>query len=362
MSGEPKTCVFCGKNEKLTREHVFGDWISRIGVAVPECRNGAGPLNRSLRDLGRGRPWSLNVRDVCGDCNNGWMSRLESVGRRVLTPLIFGTAGTICREDAAALAVWTHKTSLVGMLVSSSEERARGYGVPPAEYRALQQQQAMALPGSQFWIGRYAGRQRFSAIWVTPVCVDIIGHADPSFPHGYVMTVVLGEVLLHGVRFTTPGLDLPLSVGQVLVPLSHGEGAVSWPPTSDIDDLRIAGLIQGLELNSELADVSLVPWRPAVDLPRSTREGSLIRVPTPCGKHTIFYPQELFAAAINGNFCAFASCCECDKAYLVRTQADGAHFKAEGTLEAISQIYEDLAGDEFSIDSPAGTFIFKVTS
>jgi len=51
--------------------------------------------------------------------------------------------------------------------------------------------------------------------------------------------------------------------------------------------------------------------------------------------------------------------CECGKTYLVQTEADGAHFKAEGTLEAVAAAYEKLSGDEFVIQSDAGQFVFK---
>ncbi len=37
-----KTCAFCEASGKLTGEHVFGDWVSRIGLDVPESRFGAG--------------------------------------------------------------------------------------------------------------------------------------------------------------------------------------------------------------------------------------------------------------------------------------------------------------------------------
>lgn len=56
---------------------------------------GAGPLNRIGRELGVRRPFRQTVRDVCGDCNHGWMSRLEVVAQRVLTPFILGQPGQI---------------------------------------------------------------------------------------------------------------------------------------------------------------------------------------------------------------------------------------------------------------------------
>src|SRR5690242_17086374 len=56
--------------------------------------------------------------------------RLEGVAARVLTPMILGRAGTIERNDQAAIVRWATKTALVGMLLSSDRDRAAGYGVP----------------------------------------------------------------------------------------------------------------------------------------------------------------------------------------------------------------------------------------
>ena len=134
---------------------------------------------------------------------------------------------------------------------------------------------------------------------------------------------------------------------------------MTWPSHSLVDDARFVRLSKGLELVSQLGNVSLAPWRPAVDLPRSTFAGSLVRLPTPCGKHFVFYPADLEFAGLNGDYYTFSTSCECGQAYLVQTEADGAHFKAEGTLEAVAAAYEKLSGDEFVIQSDAGHFLFK---
>ena len=359
MIKKRKTCAFCGTSGKLTGEHVFGDWLSRIGLDVPECRFGAGPLNRSARELGVSKAFARKVRDVCSHCNNGWMSKLESVACRVLTPFILGNPGSISNEDTSAIAAWIQKTALVGMLVSSEDERAAGYGLPQDEYRAIYVLQGEPLPNSQFWMGRYQGQQRFSSIWVTPMVVNIDGHAEPELPQGFAVTVVLGELLFHGVCFITPSLYFVHNAPDRLVSLWPSAAPVAWPTQTSVDDAKFVRLSKGLELVSQLANVSLAPWRPAVDLPCSTFADSLIQLPTPCGKHFVFYPADLQFAGLAGDYYTFSMACECGKAYLVQTEADGAHFKAEGPLEEIFAIYEELSGDEFVIESDEGPFVFE---
>lgn len=119
--------------------------------------HGAGPLSLIGRELGIRPPFRQTVKDVCGDCNNGWMSQLEVVAQRVLASVILGEPGQIATTDAAAIAMWTQKTALTAMLVAPQQERDAGYGLPASEYRELWTlRDAMRpLAASQFWLGRY---------------------------------------------------------------------------------------------------------------------------------------------------------------------------------------------------------------
>ena len=361
MREPQRTCVFCGAGGRLTGEHVFGDWLTRIGLDLSPSRHGAGPINRSARDLGVSRPFTRTVRDVCGSCNNGWMSNLEAVASRVLSPFILGKAGSVSEKDAGAVVAWVQKTALVGLLVSSEDDRTRGYGVRAHEYRALYElrDEAAPLPASQFWIGRHDGEQRLASVWVTPMVVKVNGLPEPDLPQAYVMTVVLGELLLHGVRFTAPGLQFDFKSADGFMQAWPKAGPVSWPCGTTIDDRKFPRLSKGLNLVSLLPNVTLMPWRPAADLPPSTADGPRVRLPTPCGEHFVFYPQALNLAGLSGDFYSFITSCECGKAYLVQTEEDGAHFKAEGAGQAISDAYEALPGEEFVIEDDGGQFVFK---
>lgn len=45
--------------------------------------------------------------------------------------------------------------------------------------------------------------------------------------------------------------------------------------------------------------------------------------------------------------------------YLIQTESDGAHYKAVGPVESISQLYESLPGEEVVIDDRHGVFPCK---
>jgi hypothetical protein len=55
----------------------------------------------------------------------------------------------------------------------------------------------------------------------------------------------------------------------------------------------------------------------------------------------------------------FLAGCACPFRYIIRTEADGAHMKRYGELEAIEAAYEEWPGEEFVIEVEHGTIFFK---
>lgn len=357
----PATCAFCGFSGKLTGEHVFGDWLSRIGLELEPALHAAGPLNRLDRNLGVRPPFRQTVKDVCGTCNHGWMSQLEVTAQRVLTPLILGEPGEIAATDAGAVAAWTQKTAITGMLVSSQEARDAGYGLPASEYRELWtlRDNVQPLPASRFWIGRYAGQSRLASTWVTPLVVTLTDLAEPDRPQGYAMTILLGQLILHGVRFTTPGLQIEVSTEQALPQLWPATGPVAWPGGAPVDDADFLGFAGGKNIRSAERHIEVRPWKSATELAASQLVGSMIELPTICGKHVVYYPAVLVEEAMGGRFYAFITSCECGTAYRIETEADGAHCKSAGDPAAITEQYEALPGDEYVIEDEGGSFWCK---
>ena len=356
----PESCAFCGSPGPLTREHVFGQWVSRIGLDLAPMRHHAGPLNALPRDMGEQPPFRQTVKSFCAPCNNGWMSNLETVAQRVLTPLILDEPGTITLEDQAAIATWVQKTALTAMLLSSKEQRENGYGLSPSEYRALYERRELMQPleFSQFWVGRFKGINGFSAVRVTPLTVRIPGFPEPALPQGYAMTVVVGALLLHGVRFTTPGLQADTTTDLGMPQLWPSDTSVTWPAGRTCTEKSLLALADGGTLRALDGDVRLQPWSHAAHLPRSAFENGAVKVPALCRKHDIYYPVALLREAHQGRFYAFMASCECS-AYLIHTDSDRVRFRAAGEPEGIAAMYADLTGDEFLIEDQVGEFACK---
>lgn len=353
------TCPFCGSAGSMTREHVLGDWLSRIGLSLEPVPHRSGALNRLGRDLGVRPPFLQTVR-VCGACNNGWMSKLEAVAQRALTPFILGEPGQIAAEDLGAVAAWAHKTALTAMLVSSEQERADGYGLPPSEYQELYaiREQMQPPPVSRFWIGRYTGR-RSASVRVTPLAVGVEDVPQADRPQGYAMTVLLGQLLIHGARFTTPALETDLATRHELPQLWPGENPISWPGGRVLDDVEFFAFVGGRDLVPIEQYVVVEPWKKATELDESQVNGDLVELPLICGKHVAYYPLALVGEAAHGHFYTFATSCECPMAYLIQTEPDGAHCKAAGPPDAITDRYEALDCEELEIHDRNGVFFCK---
>lgn len=357
----PRSCVFCGSMGSLSREHVFGQWVSRIGLDASPVGHMAGPLNRIPRQMGVQPPYRQTVRNVCSRCNNGWMSRLEATAQRVLTPLILGEPASIDLEDQAAIAQWAQKTALTSMLLSSEQERKLGYGLPDAEYRALYavSESMRPLPDTSAWVGRYDGDPGFWAVRVTPLTVQIAGMPELEWPHAYAATVVLGQLVVQLVRFTTPALRMDMTSSIGMSQLWPVQGPVTWPSGRPCTSGSFQRFADGALIETGVSGLELKPWGPAAQLEQSTIKNGLIEVPAVCGEHVLRFPPALIAEAMRGRFYAFISACECPMAYLMQTKRESTNFKAAGDPLEISAMYEELDGEEFVYEDAAGSFVCK---
>lgn len=357
----PFTCSFCGSTKRPRgREHVLADWLTTIGLDDSPVEYHVGRLNRVPRRW-TSSPFTATVRAVCDDCNHGWMSQLESIAKPILTPLIHGEARELSRDDQRLITVWAFKTALVALLSSSDEERASGYGVPAPEYAALyaSRDHPEPLPNCQFWTGYYAGERPPGTIRVVPLVVELDDIAEPTVPPAYLMTVVIGALMVQGVRFIDPSMYVEAATEPELPCIWPTEGSVTWPPDSRLDDAAFEPMLEGKALHVQHPGIRLVPFKPATDLPPSDIEGSMFRQPVPCGKHFIYYPGVLALEAIHqGRRYAFITRCECDIAYLVVLEADGAHFRNDGTMEQMIAVIDRIEGEMYEMEDENGYFCF----
>jgi hypothetical protein len=288
----PFACAFCGSTKRPRgREHVFANWLNSIGLESGQVEIHAGRLNRVARRWTT-EGFTATVRAVCDDCNHGWLSQLERAAKPVLTPLILGQSTELSVDDQRPIAAWACKTALVAMLSSSDEQRAHGYGVPAAEYHALYARREHPEPPlhSQYWIGTYVGERPPGAVRIVPLGIERDGLPEPDDPSAYSLTVMVGPLLVQGVRFTTPSLCVDLATVPDLPQIWPASGPVSWPTAVETDDAAFEQLASGKALRVLHPGIRIVPFKSATDLPPSTADGSMLRQPVPCGKDDIYFP------------------------------------------------------------------------
>src|SRR5674536_95529 len=63
--------------------------------------------------------------------------------------------------------------------------------------------------------------------------------AEPAHPHAYAFSVLVGQALLQGIRFTTPSLALDLTTEQGLTQIWPTRGDLEWPAGEPIPDLAL---------------------------------------------------------------------------------------------------------------------------
>jgi hypothetical protein len=230
-------CLFCGRRWMpgivvKSREHVLGQWIRRLEENHPSEQRSfqAGfEFDEVTKELVEARPeivhrkaalLTLKTRDVCEDCNQGWMSDLEEAVKPTVLQLAksakTGLAIALARETAREFARWAQKTALTYELTSDA---------PHAGNAAMGQQLRAGNPlrGSMVWVARHP-RDYDLSIALARVDVSSTPVPRPGPPDRQVLLV---DIVYHHVSIFVFITDSP---GQAWPPLAPAQWALVWPP------------------------------------------------------------------------------------------------------------------------------------
>lgn len=106
----PSSCIFCGDG-RLTDEDVFPKWMARM-FEGPGNRRGLSVTGQAVTR----RITSANLivrRVVCGTCNSGWMSRLQTSAKPLLERMILGSSITVRTHAQLVIIAWATMTAMV---------------------------------------------------------------------------------------------------------------------------------------------------------------------------------------------------------------------------------------------------------
>ena len=98
----------------MTDEHVFGDWLRKLGFTGPGLRELTEDADPQRRILQEGHPFNKTLKILCEDCNGTWASGMEMAAKDLLIEMFNATGQVMLDEDAQlALARWAFKTVAV---------------------------------------------------------------------------------------------------------------------------------------------------------------------------------------------------------------------------------------------------------
>jgi hypothetical protein len=232
------TCLFCGSDGKMSREHVTPKWIAKLfpGLADVEYhrvfREAQGAPKTHRRS---GLPFDQTVNRFCVDCNTGWMAALEETVAPILTPLIEDHPRSLDAVEQERIAVWATKTVLAfgptnqGKVEIASPEIYRWFG-----------DHKTPLPGSLVWLAYFAGAEAWPALFQHHGMV--IAREDEPMPppgsatNGFHSALTMGPLAIFVFWADMP--DGAVARGgsddqRVLVWPTYGP-SVRWPPPKSI--------------------------------------------------------------------------------------------------------------------------------
>jgi hypothetical protein len=227
--------MFC-RARAGSKEDAWPKWLLRKLAAPSGVRVDA--------ERGRAKlpPWrqadaGVLVKHVCAPCNNGWMSRLESLAKPTVEMLLDEPA---CALDVAAqsgLAAWATKSAMVFEAVRLPEKE----WFYSAEDRAAMKRSHDIPSRTNVWLGPILDLNGFFA------AASDMSEAPPAVAHqvrGYVTTMAFGSVALQVATLRGPhvpaNVALTTSVRKgpwdsCTLRIWPSTEPVSWPPTQALN-------------------------------------------------------------------------------------------------------------------------------
>jgi hypothetical protein len=242
-------CLFCGRPwtpgiVRKSKEHPLGDWIKQREENHPAEHTSYSTgflLGEDHSELVQVRPeithkkaplLTVHTREVCEDCNNGWMSAMEKTAKPVILQMAqaaqSGIAIAVSREHARELAVWAQKTALAYELTSDTDRV--GTVAMGQEVRA-----GRPVRGSQVWA---ACNTRDCDMGVALAQIDISATPAPQ-PGPPDRRALMVEIVYHRITMLVLIADSPGQTWPQLSPVSWTRlwpsfGVAEFPPMSAI--------------------------------------------------------------------------------------------------------------------------------
>ncbi len=246
-----RACIFCGGNG-MSKEHIWARWMKpylpKNAPPFSHLKVQVHPTHETRTERKENRStYSGTVKLVCEQCNNGWMSALQSATKPILIPLMDGVKTALTRKEQSILSSW------VSMFVMVAEfQQPDGVAIPD-ETRRLFKKTQLAPDNWSIWVGIYE-RQKWNGVTVHST-ISVSSAKDgiyPSKPDGsprpntHATTVVIGKLYVHVMGSVFPEFARKQRLDRAGFPMTRlwprGVRPFSWasPALSDDHAYRIA--------------------------------------------------------------------------------------------------------------------------
>jgi hypothetical protein len=236
-------CAFCQKEEKLTSEHIWGDWIKEF---VPPTTNkhhfGQHTINKpgipdeDIKRIRAGDPINAQAEILCGQCNHVELGGIQDRSKRYMVPLLRGEKTLLGLAAQKQIATWAAMATMTAEFlmhdpsqVTISQDVRRTFLAikePPEDWR--------------IWIGHYQ-RWRFPPTYVhasLPLLSSEefanLPDKDNAAPNMQSSSFILGSLYLHIISTTPANAVYVRNWGWTTAPRATRLLAQIWPPREEI--------------------------------------------------------------------------------------------------------------------------------
>jgi hypothetical protein len=248
----PKVCCFCRAATKLTKEHLYAQWINDL-FAPAMVGLGQSTAEIVLRDGTTSvfpiRYVEQTLRVVCGKCNSGWMSALEAgvqpfLGRMLLSPQ---QAVRLKPRQQQLLAAWAVKTAFVSEFLHPTERI-----VPDSEYDRFYSARE-PMPGYRVWVGfrrdlfdATSGRSALSLlrtesvpfVRVPTTLSEEFKNASDGNATVFRITFTIGHVVFVVFGHNYPGgFQIDSNLPRVVDEIWPVDRKITWPPPLSVEQI-----------------------------------------------------------------------------------------------------------------------------
>lgn len=194
---------------------------------------------------------SRKVRNVCENCNNGWMSTVVTRAKPIVEKLALSHSVAVSNEELASLAGWIALTNVMLEYANPAGSRA----IPPSDRKHLMQH--LVPPNDwSIWLGHYVGEnwEPFGNIHIPFRYAKSTNTTQQSsgLPDKFelqVSTFSVRHLLSHVFTSTAASrieeyrrfvLGMRWNLTQIWPAAENG---LQWPPAKSIEDMQLESII-----------------------------------------------------------------------------------------------------------------------